>query len=193
MAPTPTKAVMEKSPMVRDVRPRIEDGRGNRRIDDFIAFNPAEKSDLSLVSSICWKNASCPVFGSRDSSLDLAFSAVRHSFSSATSLPATPTRSLIASKSLSDAYRRRKALQVAPPSLVHRAYVRLFPCITGICHFAFRVMPCGPGNILDLGCVAMGQFSLVVGTHRCLVPRLQLQPRCRCLGATLGQPQTPST
>ena len=90
MAPTPTKAVMEKSRMVRDVRPRIEDGRGNTRIDDSIAFNPAEKSDLSLAISICWKNASCPVFGSRGNSLDAAFSAVRHSFSSATSLPAAP-------------------------------------------------------------------------------------------------------
>jgi hypothetical protein len=53
MAPPPTKAVMEKSPMVRDVRPRIEDRRGNRRIDDSIAFNPAEKSDLSLANSLC--------------------------------------------------------------------------------------------------------------------------------------------
>jgi len=71
MAPTPINTVMEKSPMVRDVRPRIEDGRGNTWIDDSIASNPAEKSDLSLASSICWKNASCPVFGSRGSSLDL--------------------------------------------------------------------------------------------------------------------------
>ena len=75
-APTPTNVVMEKSAMVRDVRPRIEDGRGNALIDDSIAFNPAERSDLSLAISICWKNASFPVFGSQGSSLDAAFWAV---------------------------------------------------------------------------------------------------------------------
>jgi hypothetical protein len=127
MAPTPTKAVMEKSPMVGDVCPRIEDKRGNRRIDDSIAFNPAEKSDLSLAISICWKNASCPVFGSRGNSLDAAFSAVRHSFSLATSLPATPTRSLIALKSLSDGTGGAKLCQLRHLLYVHRAKVRLFP------------------------------------------------------------------